>query len=210
MKRAAPLALLLAAAAALAFQPLSLCPSAVLVGPQNATALLNYIASAKRAVYIEAYELTWRSLAQELEQLAQSGVQVYVVLSGSVYGGVPTTEKQLAQEMEAAGVHVAYNYDFRYVHTKVYVIDNETLIIGSINPTYSGVTSDLGLALVIQNSTVASEAAEVVLNDYRGVYPRYSFQGFVISPINSYDALSWLLGQPGRAYAAVEEIYSDS
>jgi hypothetical protein len=72
------------------------------------------------------------------------------------------------------------------------------------------VTSDLGLALVVQNSTVASEAAEVVLDDYRGVYPRYSFQGFAISPINSYDALSWLLGQPGRAYAAVEEIYSDS
>jgi phosphatidylserine/phosphatidylglycerophosphate/cardiolipin synthase-like enzyme len=112
--------------------------------------------------------------------------------------------------MEAAGVHVAYNYDFRYVHTKVYIVDNETLIIGSINPTYSGVTSDLGLALVIQNSTVASEAAEVVLNDYRGVYPSYDFQGFAISPINSYDALSWLLGRPGRAYAAVEEIYSDS
>lgn len=205
----AVLALLLIASLSIG-QALNLCPNAVIVGPENATAIVTYISKAQKAVYIEAYALTWRDLAQTLASLAQKGVQVYVVLSGNVYGGVPTTEKQLVQYLQENGVHVAYNYDFKYVHSKVFVVDNKTIILGSINPTYSGVTNDLGLAVVVENSTLARQIATIILNDYNGVYPSYNYIGIVISPINSYRYLSWLLDRPGRAYAAVEEIYSSS
>ena len=205
-----PLVLLLLLVPLALGQALNLCPNAVIVGPQNATAIATYISKAQNAVYIEAYALTWRDLAQTLASLAQKGVQVYVVLSGNVYGGVPTTEKQLVQYLQQNGVHVAYNYDFRYVHTKAFVIDNKTVILGSINPTYSGVTNDLGLDVVVENSTLARQIATIILNDYKGVYPSYNYVGIVISPINSYRYLSWLLDRPGRAYAAVEEIYSSS
>ncbi|MBP1449136.1 MAG: cardiolipin synthase [Thermoproteus sp.] len=208
--RAVLLAAVLATALAYAFQPLALCPNAVLVGPDNASALLSYISGAQRAVYVEAYALTWRPLADELASLAGKGVQVYVVLSAHVYGGMPTTERQLVQYMQSAGVHVAFNDHFNYVHTKAFVVDNKTVIVGSINPTYSGVGSDMGLSVVIVDKTLAEEIATVILDDYRGIYPRYDFQGVVISPINSYDALNWLLSRPGRAYAAVEEVYSSS
>lgn len=191
-------------------QALNICPNAVIVGPQNATEIASYISKAQKAVYIEAYALTWRDLAQTLVSLAQKGVQVYVVLSGNVYGGVPTTEKKLAQYLKDNGVNVAYNYDFRFVHTKAFVIDNKTVILGSINPTYSGVTSDMGLDVVINNSTLAQEIASIILNDYNGVYPNYNYPGVVISPVNSYSELSWLLNRPGRAYAAVEEVYFSS
>ncbi|MGC8582095.1 MAG: phospholipase D-like domain-containing protein [Thermoproteus sp.] len=193
-----------------AAQALNLCPNAVIVGPQNSTAILGYISKAQKAVYIEAYALTWRELAQTLASLAQRGVQVYVVLSGNVYGGIPTTEKQLVDYLKNNGVNVAYNYDFKFVHSKAFVVDNKTVIIGSINPTYSGVTNDLGLAVVVQNSTLAREIATVILNDFNGVYPNYNYTGVVISPINSYRYLSWLLQQRGKAYAAVEEIYESS
>ncbi len=204
------LALLLFLAPLALGQALSLCPNAVIVGPQNATAIVSYISKAREAVYIEAYAFTWRDLAQTLASLAQRGVQIYVVLSGNVYGGIPTTEKQLVQYLQQSGVHVAYNYDFRFVHAKAFVIDNKTVILGSINPTYSGVTNDLGLDVVVENSTLARQIAAIILNDYRGVYPSYNYVGIVISPINSYQYLSWLLDRPGRAYAAVEEIFSSS
>ncbi|MEL9991658.1 MAG: phospholipase D-like domain-containing protein [Thermoproteus sp.] len=191
-------------------QALNICPNAVIVGPQNATEIASYISKAQKAVYIETYALTWRDLAQTLVSLAQRGVEVYVVLSGNVYGGIPTTEKQLAQYLKDNGVNVAFNYDFKYVHTKAFVIDNKTVILGSINPTYSGVTSDIGLDVVINNSTLAQEVASIILNDYMGVYPDYDYPGVVISPVNSYNELSWLLNRPGRAYAAVEEVYSSS
>ncbi|KUO83807.1 MAG: cardiolipin synthase [Thermoproteus sp. CIS_19] len=207
MRTAVALLLLASMAAA---QALNLCPNAVIVGPQNATAILTYISNAQKAVYIEAYALTWRELAQALASLAREGVQVYVVLSGNVYGGVPTTERQLVDYLKNNGVYVAYNYDFKYVHTKTFVVDNRTVIIGSINPTYSGVTSDIGLDVVVQNSTLAQEIATIILNDYRGVYPNYGYLGVVISPVNSYDYLSWLLQQRGKAYAAVEEIFASS
>ena len=205
-----PLVLLLLLVPLALGQALNLCPNAVIVGPQNATAIATYISKAQNAVYIEAYALTWRDLAQTLASLAQRGVQVYVVLSGNVYGGIPTTEKQLVQYLQQNGVHVTYNYDFRYVHTKAFVIDNETVILGSINPTYSGVTNDLGLDVVIDNSTLAQEIATIILNDYNRIYPRYNYIGVIISPINSYNYLEWLLNRQGQAYAAVEEIYSDS
>ncbi|MFP3266710.1 MAG: phospholipase D-like domain-containing protein [Thermoproteus sp.] len=207
MRTAVALLLLASMAAA---QALNLCPNAVIVGPQNATAILTYISNAQKAVYIEAYALTWRELAQTLASLAREGVQVYVVLSGNVYGGVPTTERQLVDYLKNNGVYVAYNYDFKYVHAKTFVVDNRTVIIGSINPTYSGVTSDIGLDVVVQNSTLAQEIATIILNDYRGVYPNYGYLGVVISPVNSYDYLSWLLQQRGKAYAAVEEIFASS
>lgn len=207
MRTAVALLLLASMAAA---QALNLCPNAVIVGPQNATAILTYISNAQKAVYIEAYALTWRELAQALASLAREGVQVYVVLSGNVYGGVPTTERQLVDYLKNNGVYVAYNYDFKYVHTKTFVVDNRTVIMGSINPTYSGVTSDIGLDVVVQNSTLAQEIATIILNDYRGVYPNYGYIGVVISPVNSYDYLSWLLQQRGKAYAAVEEIFASS
>ncbi|MFP3212685.1 MAG: phospholipase D-like domain-containing protein, partial [Thermoproteus sp.] len=207
MRTAVALLLLASMAAA---QALNLCPNAVIVGPQNATAILTYISNAQKAVYIEAYALTWRELAQALASLAREGVQVYVVLSGNVYGGVPTTERQLVDYLKNNGVYVAYNYDFKYVHAKTFVVDNRTVIIGSINPTYSGVTSDIGLDVVVQNSTLAQEIATIILNDYRGVYPNYGYLGVVISPVNSYDYLSWLLQQRGKAYAAVEEIFASS
>lgn len=190
--------------------PLYLCPSAIIVGPSNASLIATYISKAHKAVYIEVYALTWKELADTLAALANRGVQVYLVLSANVYGGIPTTEKKLVQYLQSAGVHIVFNNDFKFVHTKAFVIDNETVILGSINPTYSGVTNDKGLDVVVNDPSVAKEIATIILNDFNGVYPQYDFSGVVISPINSYGYLKWLLSQPGRVYAAVEEIYSSS
>lgn len=209
--RLLPLLLVLAVAGLLlAASPIRLEVSSVLVSPVNTTMIVDYVKAAKKAVYAEVYVLTYKPLADALADAARRGVDVYVVLSAKVYGGVPQQAKELATHLQNNGVKVKWNDDFPNVHTKLYVIDNETVIIGNINPTASGFTKNKGVMLVIRNATLARQLAAIVLNDYRGVYPRYNYPGVLVSPINSQEGLEWILSQPGELYVAMEQIYMDS
>lgn len=207
--RVLALALLLALLA-LAVSPIRLDVQSVLVSPINTTKIVDYVKAAKKSVYVEVYVLTYRELAEALVSAAKRGVEVYVVLSARVYGGVPPQAQELAKYMEENGVKVAWNNDFPNVHTKLYVIDNETVIIGNINPTASGFQRNKGVMLVIKNATLARQLATIVLNDYRRVYPKYNYPGVLVSPINSEEGLLWILQQKGDLYIAMEQIYMDS
>ncbi len=183
----------------------------LIVGPENTTVIESLLMEAKSAVYAEVYELTCYNVTQELSDLAERGVQVFVVLSGNVYGGIPSDEESCVSVLNSSGVHVRFQYNFTYVHSKVFVIDNNTVILGSINPTYYGMNVDKGVDLVIDNSTIAKVFATVILNDYRNV-PTNSveYPGVVVSPINSDEYISDLLSQAGTLYIAMEELYPSS
>lgn len=193
-----------------AVSPIRLEVSTVLVSPVNTTKIVDYVKSAKKAVYMEVYVFTYKPLADALVDAARRGVDVYVILSAKVYGGVPQQARDIAKYLEDNGVKVRWNGDFPNVHTKLYVIDNETVIIGNINPTTSGFRSNKGVMLVIRNATLARQLAAIVLNDFHGRYPRYSLPGVLVSPINSQEGLEWILTQKGDLYVAMEQIYMDS
>ena len=193
-----------------AASPIRLEVAGVLVSPINTTKIVDYVKSAKKAVYMEVYVFTYKPLADALVDAARRGVDVYVVLSANVYGGVPQQARDIAKYLEDNGVKVRWNGDFPNVHTKLYVIDNETVIIGNINPTTSGFRSNKGVMLVIRNATLARQLAAIVLNDFHGRYPRYNFPSVLVSPINSQEGLEWILTQKGDLYVAMEQIYMDS
>lgn len=183
----------------------------ILVSPNNMTDIVNLLEEANKSIYIEAYLLTYQSLANVLASKAKSGVQVYLVLSSNVYGGIPSDENSLVQYLESSGVHVKFVSHFYYVHSKVYVIDNKTIIISTNNPSYYGFTHNLGVAIVIYNSTIATWFSTIILNDYNYYFPSYNYTGLVISPINSYSQLKGLFSYNSPTiYASIEEIYSDS
>ena len=204
------LGLLLVAVLISAASPIRLEVAGVLVSPINTTKIVDYVKSAKKAVYMEVYVLTYKPLADALVDAARRGVEVYVILSANVYGGVPQQARDIAKYLEDNGVKVRWNGDFPNVHTKLYVIDNETVIIGNINPTASGFQRNKGVMLVIRNATLARQLAAIVLNDFYRRYPRYDFPGVLVSPINSQQGLEWILTQKGDLYVAMEEIYMDS
>ncbi len=204
------LGVLLLALLALAVGPIRLEVNSVLVSPVNTTKIVDYVKSAKKAVYMEVYVFTYKPLADALVEAARRGVDVYVVLSARVFGGVPQEARNIAKYLEENGVKVRWNGDFPNVHTKLYVIDNETVIIGNINPTTSGFRQNKGVMLVIRNATLARQLATIVLNDFHGRYPRYNFPGVLVSPINSQEGLEWILTQRGDLYIAMEQIYMDS
>lgn len=195
------------------FLPINSSQVSIVVSPMNSTYILNVIGEARCCVYAEVYELTYQPLINELASLAQKGVEVYVVLSGNVYGGIPEEEYSAVNELISSGAHVSFNYGYDYVHSKVFVVDNETVIIGSINPTYYGFERDLGIDLVIDNSSIAQVFAGVILTDYRNEsITQINYPGIVMSPINSGgEYLEDLLSQPGGAlYMAMEELYPSS
>ncbi|WP_243675554.1 phospholipase D-like domain-containing protein [Vulcanisaeta distributa] len=168
------------------FLPINSSQVSIVVSPMNSTYILNVIGEARCCVYAEVYELTYQPLINELASLAQKGVEVYVVLSGNVYGGIPEEEYSAVNELISSGAHVSFNYGYDYVHSKVFVVDNETVIIGSINPTYYGFERDLGIDLVIDNSSIAQVFAGVILTDYRNEsITQINYPGIVMSPINS-------------------------
>jgi len=199
------LALLISAAS-----PIRLEVAGVLVSPINTTKIVDYVKAAKKAVYMEVYVFTYRPLADALVDVARRGVEVYVVLSARVYGGVPQQARDIAAYLEQNGVKVVWNNDFPNVHTKLYVIDNETVIIGNINPTRSGFHRNKGVMLVVRNTTLARQLATIILNDFHRRYPRYNFPGVLVSPVNSQEGLEWILTQKGDLYIAMEQIYMDS
>jgi len=184
----------------------------ILVSPYNTTKILDYLANAKTAIYMEVYVLTYYPLAELLANKAKSGVQVYVVLSRDVYGGIPSSEYNITNFLRENGVNITFlDTKFKYVHSKVYVIDNETTIISNQNPTYSGFFSNLGVTLVIKNSTIARWFASIILNDFHNYFPDYNYPGLVISPINSYSQLKGLLSvNASSIYMAMEGIYNSS
>jgi len=183
----------------------------ILVSPNNMTDIVNLLEEANKSIYLEVYLLTYQNLANVLASKAESGVQVYLVLSSNVYRGIPSDENSLVQYLESSGVHVKFVSNFYYVHSKVYVIDNKTVIISTNNPSYYGFTHDLGVAIVIYNSTIATWFSTIILNDYNCYFPSYNYTGFVISPINSYSQLNGLFSYNSPTiYAGIEEIYSDS
>ncbi len=193
------------------YVPINSSQVSIVVSPVNSTYILNVISEARHCVYVEAYELTYQPLVNELVNLARRGIEVYVVLSGNVYGGIPETEYSVVNELVSSGAHVSFNYNYDYVHSKVFVIDNGTVIIGSINPTYYGFETDLGIDLVIRNSSIAQVFTEVILTDYRNESITWiNYPGIVVSPINSMEYLEDLLNQPGTLYMAFEELYPSS
>jgi len=191
----------------------SINPSQVtlIVGPTNSSYIIHQLKEANSSVYAEIYELTCTEIAENLAELAKQGVNVYVVISGNVYGGIPSHEEQCISLLNSSGVHVRIQYDFTFVHSKVYVIDNKTVILGSMNPTYYGMYIDKSIDIAIHNSSIAKVYAGIILRDFENEpLNSINYPGVVVSPINSYNRISYLLSQQGTLYIAMEELYPSS
>jgi hypothetical protein len=185
------------------------CQVKIIVGPYNSTDIISCLCRGKY-IYAEVYELTCCQIANAIINAVKKGGEAFVVLSSNVYGGIPSDEEQLVSELNSSGVHVKFLSGFQYVHSKVFVINNCTVILGSINPTYYGIHKDHGVDLDIHNSSIAKAFACIILDDYYGKPVNVDYPGIVVSPINSECELSDILSQPGHLYIAMEELYPSS
>lgn len=108
------------------------------------------IQEAKQTLWLSTFTFTdtGRSLTRLLARRARDGVDVHLIVS---YGRDKNTTSELLDELEHAGVHVHAD---EATHSKVVVVDDEQVLIGSANLN----RSFRDLALLVSSRSLAREA----------------------------------------------------
>ena len=94
---------------------------------------LDMLRLARASVDVAMYSFTDRELADELCQLARSGVRVRVYRDWSEYQQEMQRGQSVTPALLAAGVHVKVKAGRDLMHLKTYAIDGELLRTGSAN-----------------------------------------------------------------------------
>ena len=175
------------------FWPLAVTETATIkVGltPDNAITLITeQIQQANESILIEIYTLRHPRIIEALIERAQDGVQVTLLLEGTVVGtGYNTTdwhtELYACEQLEKtsngqcwfmihnSGANIYNRYNF--IHAKLMIIDNEWVIIGSQNFTRSSLPADdksngtygsRGVIVATDAPSVVARAAAIFAHD---------------------------------------------
>ncbi len=114
--------------------------------------LLNLIQGAKKTLKIAMFTWTHKSLAQAVIEKHKKGVKVTAVIDGG-QGGPQGTGNTVTQMLTTAGVNVILSKanKFKLMHHKLMLIDEETVVHGSMNWTNAACKKNLDCFAVITN-----------------------------------------------------------
>lgn len=132
----------------------------LIYSPDNSrAALLQHLDHAKTSIKMYAQQLSDYDIIGALEHAAKRGVKVEVLV------GVDLTDKQLAY-LEKAGVIIKKS-DYYYIHAKVFMIDNNTAILGSINTTRPSLDDNRELSIVSKDPNVIQTLNDTFAHDWQ-------------------------------------------
>lgn len=122
--------------------------------------VLDTLRNANRSVYFMTFSFTDTRIAQELIRLHEKGVYVT--------GYFEPFLKRYSQfaVLNSSGVPVYLDADTGFLHHKVFIIDNTTVITGSYNPTSNGNTRNDENMIVISDP----QTAHVYLDEFRRIH----------------------------------------
>jgi cardiolipin synthase len=163
----------------------------VLVSPDNAfPALKSLLESTEHSIRFEGYTFESAPLAKAVAARARAGVAVDMLLEGGPPGGVTDQQRWAVQQIAAAGGQVYYMRSdaangvhdrYAYQHGKFWVLDGETAVISTENPSVSsfpdddkadGTSGQRGVTLVTDAPSVVGELTAVMDADIApGVHP---------------------------------------
>jgi phosphatidylserine/phosphatidylglycerophosphate/cardiolipin synthase-like enzyme len=122
-------------------------------------AIISAISSAKRAVFVQAYSFTSVPIATALRDAHRRGVAVCVIVDKTQRSERYTSATFLDNE----GITVLVDEKPKIAHSKVMIIDGETVITGSFNFTKGAEFSNVENLLVIKSGKLAA----VYLEEWR-------------------------------------------
>jgi phosphatidylserine/phosphatidylglycerophosphate/cardiolipin synthase-like enzyme len=155
------------------------------------TPVLHAIETAQRSVWVEVYLLTDRNVINALEDAAQRGVQVRVLLELNPYGAGTVSPQETLQELQVAGVQTeGADSAYHYTHEKAIIVDGATLLILTANLTKSALGGSSyadNREYGIVDSTMADvqEAVSIFQADWQRTTPTLSDPNLVVSPVNA-------------------------
>jgi phosphatidylserine/phosphatidylglycerophosphate/cardiolipin synthase-like enzyme len=110
---------------------------------------------AKKSIQFMTFSFTHDGIGNKTREKALSGLDVKGVFEKSQNNDYTEYEKMLAQEME-----VTWDGNTRNMHHKVFIIDNETVITGSFNPSANGDQRNDENVLIIHDKKIAERFLE--------------------------------------------------
>lgn len=130
------------------------CFSPPIPGGCDPTAtIVKTVNSARTQILVQAYEFTSRPIAKALVDAHQRGIDVHVMLDKS------NLKDQYSEAglLDRAGVPIMIDYALNIAHSKVMIVDRETVITGSFNFTKSAETQNAENLVVIHDPAIAAE-----------------------------------------------------
>lgn len=132
-------------------------------------ALIKLIASAKQSLLVGIYSLTLPAVAQAIIAKFQSGVPVRMLVDATEM----TAASSQVPLLIAAGIDLrCWGSDYRLMHAKVLVADNQQCVLGSYN--FSGLAEqdDVEVMITVSDAKLAAYLTLLIGNAYAaGVLP---------------------------------------
>lgn len=176
--------------------------------------VVHAIQSAQTSVWVEVYLLTDRNVIYALEDAAQRGVDVRVLLELNPYGSGTTSPRQTLQQLQAAGVKAeGADPAYHYTHEKAIIVDGATLLILTANLSKSGLggssyADNREYGVVDTSGADVHEAAAIFQADWQRQTPTLSDPQLVVSPVNARQRLLALINAArSTLFVEDEEMY---
>lgn len=113
---------------------------------------LSYLSSAEHSVYFMAYSLTDSDIASSLVQAKEKGLDIKGVMEKQ-----QNSQYSQFNILKQAGIDVAWDSNNALMHHKVFIIDRNIVLTGSVNPTGNGYLSNDENLIIIRDSKTASK-----------------------------------------------------
>jgi phosphatidylserine/phosphatidylglycerophosphate/cardiolipin synthase-like enzyme len=157
----------------------------------GATPVTNAIKGALHSVWVEVYLLTDARVIGALEEDAQRGVDVRVMLEEHPFGGDVVSPQRTLQTLNTAGIHAQFaDSAYYYTHAKMLIIDNATLFVLTANLTRSAlggssVTRNREFGVIDTHADDVAEALAIFQADWNHTRPVLHDDNVVVSPVNA-------------------------
>jgi cardiolipin synthase len=176
------------------------------------------IRGARKSVWLEIYILSDRNVIRALEDAANNGIDVRVMLEPHPFGGGSSASKTIDQ-LKAAGARAQYTSpDFKLTHEKGMIIDASTAYIMTSNFSRSALGGSSGSSgyrnreygIIDTNAQDVQAVISIFNADWNQTMAQFNDPNIVVSPINSRSDFNALIGSARQTLFVEAEEMKDS
>lgn len=176
------------------------------------------IKSAGKSVWLEIYILSDRNVIRALEEAANRGLDVRVMLEPHPFGGGASAPRTL-DELKAAGVKAQYTSpNFKLTHEKGMIIDGSIVFIMTSNFSRSALGGSSGsrgtrnreYGIIDNNPQDVPAVIAIFTADWNQTPAQFNDANLVVSPLNSRSAFMNLIGSAQHSLLIEAEEMNDS
>ncbi|MFH1306782.1 MAG: phospholipase D-like domain-containing protein [Candidatus Micrarchaeota archaeon] len=119
--------------------------------------IIEMIRGAEDSIDIEMYVFTNEEIARELVDAADRGVRVRVILESRVNA---YNLEEISNALRDGGVQLRWaSFDFKLTHSKMMIVDEKRVLVGSINFSKSAVGKNREVGVVMEGEIVEEYAS---------------------------------------------------